>query len=210
MQSVVTDKHGNTARSPGIMINVHNVPVNTEIGRPLDGATVSGVVPVDGAADGQTDIISVKYVLNSVNSVSRTDGDDRSVGNNHEGDSIHLARSDRDENSQGGRGEGDQGEPGRVVATGTLSLNGWISLWNTATVPNGSYTLRTVATEQGGGMAMSQPINITVQNNCSDHGHRRGNDRDGDRGRQGCETSDGGHHGNDGGHLDSSRTSNDR
>jgi hypothetical protein len=52
----------------------------------------------------------------------------------------------------------------QVVGTATLTLFGWIALWNTAGVPNGTYTLDSVATEVGGTTATSPPVTVTVQN----------------------------------------------
>ena len=37
-----------------------------------------------------------------------------------------------------------------VVGTATLTLYGWIAEWDTTSVPNGAYTLESVATEAGG------------------------------------------------------------
>jgi hypothetical protein len=52
----------------------------------------------------------------------------------------------------------------QVVATGTPSLYGWLAEWNTATVPNGTYDLKTVASFAGGVSGMSPPITINVNN----------------------------------------------
>jgi hypothetical protein len=52
----------------------------------------------------------------------------------------------------------------QVVGTATLTLFGWIALWNTTGVANGTYTLESVATEVGGTTATSPPITVTVQN----------------------------------------------
>ena len=51
-----------------------------------------------------------------------------------------------------------------VVGTAGSSPYGWIAEWNTTTVPNGTYTLESVATEVGGATATSAPITITVDN----------------------------------------------
>ena len=52
----------------------------------------------------------------------------------------------------------------QVVGTATPTLYGWIATWDTTTVPNGSYTLNSVATETGGTIATSQGITVTVTN----------------------------------------------
>ncbi len=51
-----------------------------------------------------------------------------------------------------------------VVGTAVRTLYGWIALWDTTTVPNGSYTLQSKATETGGTTAMSPGITVTVSN----------------------------------------------
>jgi hypothetical protein len=51
-----------------------------------------------------------------------------------------------------------------VVGTATPTIYGWIVLWNTTTVPNGTYTLQSVATEVGGTTATSAPLTMTVNN----------------------------------------------
>jgi hypothetical protein len=52
----------------------------------------------------------------------------------------------------------------QVIATGTATIYGWLALWNTTTIPNGSYTLQSVATEVGGTTATSPGITMTVSN----------------------------------------------
>jgi hypothetical protein len=51
-----------------------------------------------------------------------------------------------------------------VVGTATATPYGWIAVWNTTTVPNGTYTLQSVATEVGGTTATSPSITISVNN----------------------------------------------
>jgi alpha-tubulin suppressor-like RCC1 family protein len=53
---------------------------------------------------------------------------------------------------------------GHVVGTAGATIYGWIALWDTNTVPNGSYTLQSVATETGGTTATSPGITINVTN----------------------------------------------
>ena len=52
----------------------------------------------------------------------------------------------------------------RVIATATPTLFGWLAKWNTTTVPNGAYTLESVATDAGNNTDTSTPITITVKN----------------------------------------------
>ena len=51
-----------------------------------------------------------------------------------------------------------------VVATATPTLYGWLAQWNTTTVPNGTYTLQSVATYVGGVSGTSPGVTITVNN----------------------------------------------
>jgi len=51
----------------------------------------------------------------------------------------------------------------QVVATATETFFGWAALWDTTSVPNGTYTLQSVATYSGGTVT-SAPITITVTN----------------------------------------------
>jgi hypothetical protein len=51
-----------------------------------------------------------------------------------------------------------------VIATGIPTIYGWLASWNTTTVPNGSYTLQSVASYAGGVSAASTPITISVTN----------------------------------------------
>jgi alpha-tubulin suppressor-like RCC1 family protein len=51
-----------------------------------------------------------------------------------------------------------------VIATGTPTVYGWLAGWNSATVPDGTYTLQSVASYVGGVTGTSAPITITVAN----------------------------------------------
>ena len=51
-----------------------------------------------------------------------------------------------------------------VISGSTLTYYGWIGTWDTATVPNGVYTLRSVVHETNGGTGHSAPITVTVAN----------------------------------------------
>jgi hypothetical protein len=52
----------------------------------------------------------------------------------------------------------------QVVGTASATLYGWVTLWDTTSVPNGSYRLDSVATEVGGTTATSTGITVTVNN----------------------------------------------
>jgi PQQ-like domain len=51
-----------------------------------------------------------------------------------------------------------------VIATATPTYYGWLALWNTTTLPNGTYTLQSVASYGGEVSGTSTPITVTVQN----------------------------------------------
>ena len=50
-----------------------------------------------------------------------------------------------------------------MICTATLTYYGWLCSWNTTTVPNGSYTLVSEASNSAG-TAFSSGVNITVNN----------------------------------------------
>ncbi len=51
-----------------------------------------------------------------------------------------------------------------VISGSTSTIYGWIGGWNTTTVPNGTYTLQSVASYAGGVTGTSAPTTITVSN----------------------------------------------
>ncbi len=51
-----------------------------------------------------------------------------------------------------------------LVATGTPTYYGWLAGWNTTTVPNGTYTLESVAYDASGNVGRSGGITITIAN----------------------------------------------
>jgi hypothetical protein len=55
-------------------------------------------------------------------------------------------------------------EHNALVGTGGLSRFGWIALWNTATVPNGTYRLQSTAFDTYGRRGHGVSITITVKN----------------------------------------------
>jgi hypothetical protein len=122
LQSEVTDAAGNVAYSPGVTINVVNVPA-TAVSVPSNGSSVSGTsVVLDASASDLSKITKVTFHLT--------------------GGSLHLA----------------------LIATATSTILGWMATWNSTTVPDGTYKLRSEATDAAGGKAVSAPISVTVAN----------------------------------------------
>ena len=52
----------------------------------------------------------------------------------------------------------------QVIATATPTLYGWLAQWNSATVPNGTYSVQSVATDAANDTDTSTPISLTVSN----------------------------------------------
>jgi phospholipase C len=52
----------------------------------------------------------------------------------------------------------------KIIGTGSATLYGWLTGWDTRTVPNGTYTVQSVASYAGGVSGTSPPITITVDN----------------------------------------------
>jgi uncharacterized protein YjbI with pentapeptide repeats len=52
----------------------------------------------------------------------------------------------------------------QVIATATPTLFGWLAKWNTTNIPNSTYTLQSVATDNANSTETSNPITITVNN----------------------------------------------
>ena len=50
------------------------------------------------------------------------------------------------------------------VATAGLTSLGWIALWNTTDVPNGTYTLQSVGFGTDGRIGSETAITVTVEN----------------------------------------------
>jgi hypothetical protein len=122
LQSVVTDAAGNVAYSPGVTINVTNVPA-TAVSVPSDGSSVSGSrVALDASASDLSKITKVTYHLT--------------------GGSLQ----------------------GALIATAIPTLVGWTAVWDSTTVPNGTYKLRSQARDAAGVWALSPPITVKVAN----------------------------------------------
>jgi hypothetical protein len=51
-----------------------------------------------------------------------------------------------------------------VVANAYLFTVGWLARWNTATVPNGEYTITIHITTRNGGVGTSSPVQVQVRN----------------------------------------------
>ena len=52
----------------------------------------------------------------------------------------------------------------QVIATATPTIYGWLAHWNTTTVPNGTYSLQSVATDTVAETTTSSPVTINVNN----------------------------------------------
>jgi uncharacterized protein YjbI with pentapeptide repeats len=52
----------------------------------------------------------------------------------------------------------------QVIATAVPTLFGWVAKWNTTSVPNGTYTLQSVATDAANNTDTSTAITVTVNN----------------------------------------------
>jgi hypothetical protein len=52
----------------------------------------------------------------------------------------------------------------QVVATATPTVFGWVTKWNTTSVPNGTYALQSVATDAAASTQTSNPVTVTVNN----------------------------------------------
>jgi hypothetical protein len=121
LQSVVTDAAGNVAHSPGVTINVHNVPA-TAVLKPSDGSSVTGSkVVLDASASDLSKVTKVTFQLT--------------------GGSLKNA----------------------LIATATATAYGWVAYWNSTTVPNGTYKLRSLA-EAAGVWGVAPLISVTVAN----------------------------------------------
>ena len=61
LQSVVTDKAGNSATSPAVSVTVDNLPLHTQVLIPSAGATVGGNVFLDASAQGTAPVTGVTF-----------------------------------------------------------------------------------------------------------------------------------------------------
>ena len=52
----------------------------------------------------------------------------------------------------------------QVIGTGTGTFFGYLSAFNTASIPNGTYTLQSVATDEKGLSSTSPPVTFTIEN----------------------------------------------
>jgi hypothetical protein len=52
----------------------------------------------------------------------------------------------------------------QVIATANLTEYGWLAQWNTTTVPNGVYSLVSLATDADNDTDTSTPVSVTVDN----------------------------------------------
>jgi hypothetical protein len=52
----------------------------------------------------------------------------------------------------------------QVIATGTPTVDGYITAFDSSNFPNGAYTIQSVATDSQGGTGTSAPVSITISN----------------------------------------------
>lgn len=52
----------------------------------------------------------------------------------------------------------------QLIATATPTIYGWLAQWNTGSVPDGAYTLQSVASYAGGVSGSSAPVSSTISN----------------------------------------------
>jgi hypothetical protein len=50
------------------------------------------------------------------------------------------------------------------VATATATIYGWVAQWNTTSVPNGTYTVQSVAQDPDGNLGISDGFQVTISN----------------------------------------------
>jgi hypothetical protein len=62
----------------------------------------------------------------------------------------------------------------QTIADGTLTAYGWLSTWDTTTVPNGTYTVTSDATYPNGQNALSNPVDNGEQSASADEHPRPG------------------------------------
>ena len=123
LQSLATDKLGNTAYSAAITVIVDNSPPSTTVLIPSNGATLSGTKAVlDASASAAAGVATVQFALSG--------------------------------------GTYTQSVIGTAVAT----PYGYILEWDTTSVPNGTYTLQSLATDKLGNTAYSAAITVIVDN----------------------------------------------
>jgi peptidoglycan/LPS O-acetylase OafA/YrhL len=56
------------------------------------------------------------------------------------------------------------GRPSQSICAGTATIVGWVCQWDTSSVPNGHYDLRSVAYDAAGHSARSRPVPVSVRN----------------------------------------------
>ena len=58
----------------------------------------------------------------------------------------------------------DPHHPGMTISEGSSTKYGWLAKWNTASVPDGTYWLQSIAYDAGGASKTSTPVQITIRN----------------------------------------------
>ena len=52
-----------------------------------------------------------------------------------------------------------------VISAATPTIVGWLGAWNTTTVPDGTYTMQSIAFDKAGNVSQSTPVTVHVDNN---------------------------------------------
>jgi hypothetical protein len=221
LQSVATDKLGQSTTSAPITVTVDNPPLNTEVLVPSSGATLSGQKAVlDASASGPSHITGVQFVLSggSLSNAVVATAAPTLYGWLAQWDTTGVANGSYTLQSQvtetggttalsppiivtvnnpppstlvglpanGATVSGSQyldasassgvtqvqyelsGGPNnlvdQIISGSTRTYIGWLGGWNTASVPNGTYTLNSVASYAGGVTGTSPPVTFTVAN----------------------------------------------
>lgn len=58
----------------------------------------------------------------------------------------------------------DESHHSTMIANGTSTLFGWLAIWNTASVANGTYSLQSIAYYASGASKLSTSVPIAVKN----------------------------------------------
>ncbi len=120
LQSLATDKAGNTKYSAGVSVIVDNTAPTTAVLKPVAGAKLKGSTSLKASASDNISLSSVQFVIT--------------------GGALNKS----------------------VIGTGSLTKGDYALTWNSATVPAGTYTIQSLATDEAGNTTYSAPVSVTV------------------------------------------------